>query len=355
MERTRGSGMDLGECRSAAPWRRRAAAGAILLELGVACAAPAFAGLSGEAGQNTPVDESLGETAKGHGSISLGYSNTLASGLIIDSHGNSIDSSDDTRIRALFLDAEYYFADDWSVRAGIPFGSNKYSGNDPHCPTNAPPACARDGEPILSPPHPESQFLDDGRYHGALQDWYVGMDWHRKFHDDYFLTAGVSYTQPSHDYTFFSNAAVGQHLRRVEVDAEIAHQFQFTNWYYRAGLGFDKQQHTLGIDTDYVRADAELGYFVNPELSLRVFADGKLLSHGLPADRWAHLAGPDFTNVYYYEHDKILEHNYVGAGLGFDYRLDDKYVLSGGVQTLVWGQTVFDFRYALETRLTRSF
>ena len=353
MERTRGSGMDLGECRSAAPWRRRAAAGAILLELGVACAAPAFAGLSGEAGQNTPVDESLGETAKGHGSISLGYSNTLASGLIIDSHGNSIDSSDDTRIRALFLDAEYYFADDWSVRAGIPFGSNKYSGNDPHCPTNAPPACARDGEPILSPPHPESQFLDDGRYHGALQDWYVGMDWHRKFHDDYFLTAGVSYTQPSHDYTFFSNAAVGQHLRRVEVDAEIAHQFQFTNWYYRIGLGHAFVQRTLNVDVDYNRLDAELGYFVNPRLSVRAFVSGKD-GHGLSVQQGGTLYG-DFTGIYWYTHDKTAEHNYLGAGFGFDYRFGDKYTFSSSVQKLVWGETVFDFRYGFEARLTRSF
>ena len=319
--------------------------------LGVACAQSQ----TDASDRNTPIDQSLSEHAKGHGDISIAWQQSLANGLLGHNKSDRQDVGDEVRSRGLELDFDYYFADNWSLTGGIPFIDNRYRGTDPHCPTTAPPVCAADGEPVLNPQHPESQFLDDGNYHGALQNWDLGVAWHRKFHYDYYLTAALTYYHPSHDYTFFANAAVGQDLSRIELAAELAHQFQFTNWYYRAGLGFDKQQHTLGIDTDYVRADAELGYFVNPELSLRVFADGKLLSHGLPADRWAHLAGPDFTNVYYYEHDKILEHNYVGAGLGFDYRLDDKYVLSGGVQTLVWGQTVFDFRYALETRLTRSF
>jgi hypothetical protein len=43
------------------------------------------------------------------------------------------------------------------------------------------------------------------------------------------------------------------------------------------------------------------------------------------------------------------------ARRGFDYALDPRDTLSAGVQREIWGESVFDFKYALEMRLTRIF
>jgi hypothetical protein len=41
--------------------------------------------------------------------------------------------------------------------------------------------------------------------------------------------------------------------------------------------------------------------------------------------------------------------------LGFDYDFGNRYTGTAAIQREFWGETVFDFKYALEMRLTRSF
>ena len=48
-------------------------------------------------------------------------------------------------------------------------------------------------------------------------------------------------------------------------------------------------------------------------------------------------------------------HNYAALGVGVDYRFGDDYTLSSSIQKLIWGETIFNFRYSAEVRLTRAF
>lgn len=295
-----------------------------------------------------PPSDTLGETAKGHGAISISYLNTYVNGFYVDS--NTKIPTGAVRSQGVALDLDYNFAEDWSAHLGIPFLSNRYDGPAPHCPTNTPPQCA--GAPVLNPQHPESQFLDDGNTHGTWQDWTLGAAYHTHI-GDYLITPSITATIPSHGYVFFANAAVAQDIWQLEFAATLAHQFAFTNLYYSLGYGYVFTERNLGTSVSHNRWDLELGYFVSEKLSLRTFTTGRV-GHGYTA---AHLLPitDGQTNAYWYHHDQISEHNYAGVGLGLDYQFADNYTLSTSIQRLIWGETVFDFKYAFEARLIKQF
>lgn len=345
--------MSAGRARRRITGRRRsnrALAGTAAL-VALAC----FAGLAAAADATYPSagpDTSFGaleaDSPQGHGSFTIGFTNSLGDGLRI-SDGN-IAHNGHTRIRSLNLGVDYNLTDHWTVHAGIPFVSNRYQGPAPHCPTTAPPQCANGHG--LDPPHPESQFLDDGRFHGNWQDWSLGVAYSKAV-AGYFLTPSLTVYLPSHDYAFFANAAVGQRLWKVEPAIELAHQFDFTNIYYRIQYGYVVAERTLGTSVNHHRFNVELGYFINPDLSLRVFTLGKIGNGYKVKDLVPQTQG--FTNELWYVHDRVSAHNYAAAGLGADYRLNDRYTLSASAHRLYWGQTVFDFQYTYDLRLIRSF
>jgi hypothetical protein len=295
----------------------------------------------------TPASDDFQETGRGHGSISVAYLNTYVNGFHID---NSTELPLVFHSQGIALDFEYFVADTWSLHVGLPYIDNRYNGV-PHCPTTAPPQCAN--VPALNPQHPESAFHDDNQYHGAWQDWTLGTAWHTHI-NDYFIVPSLTAIVPSHDYPFFTNAAVGQRLKQLMLATTLAHQFAFTNFYYKVGYAYVISEHVLGIDTGYQRFDGELGWFVNEKFSVRGFLTGRI-GNGISAAELSPTLTAGATNAYWYHHDQIARHNYRGIGVGFDYALSGRYTFSAGVQHAIYGNTVYDFKYALETRLTRSF
>lgn len=296
-----------------------------------------------------PIDQSLGETAKGHGAFSIAYLQSYVDGLRISD--SVIARNGKTHSHTIEFDFDWFFADHWSLHVGLPYISNKYEGPAPHCPTSTPAPCK--AVPALNPQHPESRFLDDGEYHATFQDFNLGVAWHTTVAETYLLTPALNVYLPSHDYTFFANAAVGQRLWKVEPSLELAHQFDFSNVYYRIQYGYVLTESTLGTNVNHHRLYLELGWFLNERLSIRGFAAGKK-GNGYVAGTLVPLT-QGFTNELWYHHDQISKHNYGALGAGLDYRLGERYTLSASVQRLVWGQTVFNFRYAGEVRLSREF
>jgi hypothetical protein len=334
--------------RNATSTRRgRWAAGLLLSACGVASTpahaqvAPPAAPLSIEPGLS--IDPDPAETSKGHGSVSIGYQNTYVNGQFLPVPGGKAPIGY-VRVQSVSFDVNYFFADRWSAQLGIPYVEGRYRGPAPHCITTAPPQCQ--GQVVPTQPHPQSRFLDDGSYHGAWQDWNVGVAYHGNI-DDYLLTPTVIAYLPSHDYTFFANSAVGQDVRKLELALDLAHQLELSNFYYRARAGHVFAEKTLGQSIDYNKLDLELGYFIDERWTAKVFGSGKK-GHGFTG-RY------DQTTEEWYRHDQRAKHNYVNVGAGLDLHTGDKYTVSATVQRLVWGEFVFDFKYSLDLHLTREF
>lgn len=293
--------------------------------------------------------QSLQEGSKGHGTFSVELASTLVNGF----RKTDSELEPDLVVRGFNaqFSLDYFLTDHWSVSVGIPYVMNKYVGPpDAHCPTATFPRCA--GFPVLKNPRPKDQFLDDGNYHSDWQDWDFGTAWHTRVGDT-LLTPALAVTIPSHSYTFFQNAAVGQRIWRVEPSITVAHQFQFTNLYYQLYYGYAIQQRHLGVNTNYHHLYGELGYFLNPKLAVRLFAVGKF-GGGLQAGQIGPLT-QGLTSDYWYRHDQINTHQYAGIGTGVDWQFSDHYGLSASVQKLLWGRSIFNFRYIAEVRLTRNF
>jgi hypothetical protein len=315
----------------------------LLLALNFALAASAWSREPAAAEDASASDE---ESMRGHGSISIGYQSTLVNGFL--KHDGTPRPIGTVRINSINLNAEYFLADRWAVTAGLPFIQSRYLGPAPHCPTREPAACRNPDVRVPSPEHPESRFLDDGNRHGSWQDWNLGFAWHAQV-GSYSLTPAISVLIPSHDYPFFAQSAVGQQLVKLAVGVELAHQFDFTNVYYRAALHHVFAEKTLGISIDHNKLDVELGWFINADVSLKTFATWKR-GKGITTDD-PRLADSET----YYHHDQIASHEYFNIGLGMDYRIDDRHTLSTSAQTLHWGQSVYNLQYSFDVQLTRSF
>jgi hypothetical protein len=283
------------------------------------------------------------ETAKGHGTVSIGYQNTYINGMFLPVPGGKAPIGT-IRVQSMSFDLDYFVADRWSVHLGIPFIASRYRGSAPHCIRTDPAPCQ--GAVVPLQPHPESKFLDDGSYHGTWQDWHLGLAHHANV-NDYLLTPSISLQVPSHRYTFFGQSAPGQGLWKVELAMEVAHQLDMSNLYYRVRVGHVFAEKTLGQSIDHDKLDLELGYFLNDTWTVKAFAVGKK-GKGYPG-------AYDRTTELWYHHDQRAKHNYASLGGGFDYHVDDKYTVSATVQRLVWGQFVFDFRYSVDVRLIREF
>lgn len=283
------------------------------------------------------------ETAKGHGTVSVGYQHTYINGMFQPVPGGKIELGS-IRVQSMSFNLDYFVADRWSVHLGIPFVESRYRGGFPHCVRTDPPQCRNAVVPLQ--PHPESKFLDDGKYHGTWQDWHIGLAHHANL-NDYLLTPTISVQVPSHRYTFFSQSAPGQGLWKVELAMDVAHQLHMSNLYYRVRFGHVFAEKTLGQSIDHNKLDLELGYFLDDIWTVKAFAVGK--------KGRGYTGAYDRTTELWYHHDQRAQHNYASLGTGFDYHVNDKYTLSATVQRLVWGQFVFDFKYSIDVRLSRHF
>src|SRR5262249_2089456 len=166
-------------------------------------------------------------------------------------------------------------------------------------------------------------FVDDGNYHGTWQDITLGAS--RRFDlNGYIFTPSATAIIPSHDYPFFGLATVGQRLHQLVLGATLAHQLDFTNFYYKLDYGYAFSQHVLGVNTGYQRYDGELGWFVNEKFSVRGFLTGRsgfgLTARGAPP--------PGFDP---YFKAQTAQHDYRALGFGFDYDFGNRYLLSSSV------------------------
>lgn len=290
----------------------------------------------------------------GHGEISIDYFDSYASDFLLRSN---LKLSSVTHIpfgavhlQGTGLDASYNLNNDWTISGGIRYFTGRYDGPLVNCPTTAPPQCAH--APVQTPPQPQAPFIDDGRYHGAWQDWHFGIAWHKNI-EGYIITPSATAYIPTHDYPTYGNAVVGQDLRQLLLAIQLQHQFDFTDFYYSVDYGYALSQHVLNVDTGYQRADLEVGWFATPKLKLDVFLTGRA-GFGLRAPPGS--PGPgDPVDEGWFERQRITQHDYRAGGVGFKYDIGDRYSVSADVQHEYWGDSVYNFKYAVEAYVTRSF
>ncbi len=307
------------------------------------------AGSSEAAGDDWWPDASSQPMA-GHGHVSLGLQGGHTEGLV-NSTGGRFNEALATEVRSISLGIEYWLAEDWSVYAALPFIS-KRALHDP----------GLHDQSRLLVPHPESAFLDDGKYHSAWQDWQLGLTHHVAL-GALHIASHVVLTYPSHDYTFFASAPVGQHLRKLRVGVDVAQRFGQSNLHYSLGYSYEfveriddilvrgVQYGNINTDNQYLRAS--LRYDCSPTLSVRAFANRRTGNGLVNSDVRA--IDPGLTSELWYQHDRLLQYNYAIAGMGSTWHVSEQWSLSASAATMVWVRVNHDMKYAYELQVLRRF
>jgi hypothetical protein len=239
---------------------------------------------------------------------------------------------------ALDFEFNQAFREKWMLTVGLPFITKRYEGSAPHRPEN------------IVPPVTDSEFLDDGDFHSDFQDLRIGIRYLAK--DGPVIVEPFAFLgMPSNDYTFFAQAAVGANLQRLELGVDLTYQPPFKRFFFRFSPGYEFVEETLGYNVDHWRLDAEVGYFVNAAIDVRLFVSGRD-GNGLGAIDFPPSSQNDER---WYHHDQIVRHNYLNAGLGVDWALNERNRLTTALLRMVHAEDVHALQYAVSASVSRSF
>ena len=272
----------------------------------------------------------------GHGHVAVSYQFIHVDGFE-GSNGTIPIGTVDTH--ALNLELEYFLTDRWTVGAGIPFIRERYLGDFPHDPL------------ALDPPRPDVENVDEGDWNQDFQDFHLSVRYLAKatgrLRIEPYLVAGF----PSNDYPFFGHAAIGQNLWRVEPGSSFLYIPPLSDAYYRLDVGYAFVEETLGVNIDHWNIRAEAGYFFNQYLSGRVFllhkdGDGLVFPDDFPPPR---------TDELWYQHDRMIKHNFTNVGIGLDWSMQDRYSLSSSVLTMARAEQVHKVDYAFTIGVSFAF
>jgi hypothetical protein len=276
------------------------------------------------------------ESRAGHGHVSATYQYINVDGFQ-SSIGKLPIGSVDTH--SLNLEVDYYLNDRITLLAGIPFVRKRYQGPGQHNPL------------LLAPPRPEIENVDQGNWNTDFQDFHLGIQYLAFDSPTWRIQPYAFLGVPSNDYPFFGHAAVGQQVLKFDVGSSVSWYPPISDAYYRLNLGYVFVEKTLGVNINHWLVGAEAGYFFSPRITGRVFVLLKR-GHGLTFP-------DDFplprTDERWYQHDRMVKHNYMNVGLGLDWSLNEKYRLTTSLLTMTWAQQVHVMRYAVNVGITRSF
>lgn len=283
------------------------------------------------------------ERASGHGQVFIGYQIAHTEGLVNQDGVHIAFDGFATDVNNLNLGVDYWLGENWSVHAFLPF-IRKRSVNDP----------GSHNLNSLAVPHPESRYIDDGQYHATWQDWSLGVEYHAWL--GAFEVAPHFYvTYPSHDYTFFAAAAVGQNLKKASLGADVSQRVGRSNFHYSLGYSYEFVERVFDINTDKQHFRLSAWYDFSPQLSARVFANGRKGKGLTNADINRVDPGPNRTSELWYQHDRLLTYDYAIAGIGSIWRFNERWAVSASAASMVWVRVNYDLKYAYELQLFRSF
>ncbi len=271
----------------------------------------------------------------GHGHFSVGFQV-----IRVDGFRNSVAVSPIGTVdtQSLNFEVEYYLTDRVTVSAGIPYVKKRYNGSGQHDPL------------ALDPPRPYIENVDALDWNTDFQDFHFGVRYLAK-QGPVMIEPYAYLGVPSHDYPFFGHSAVGQQLLKFDVGTTIAWSPGLSNAYYKADIGYVFVEETLGVNIDHWLINGEVGYFFERGLTGRLFAQLKK-GHGLTF--------PDSFDVprtgeQWYQHDRLVKHNYANAGIGINWAINNEYELHVAAMTMIWEEQVHIMEYTFGIGLSRSF
>ena len=254
---------------------------------------------------------------KGEGSVSVMFQDTG-----VTYHFLPTTPVDRGHIRgeSLFVDVTYGLTDKVAVSIGLPWIASKYTGLTPH--------------PLVDSSGPIPVFygansLDDGTYHGTLQDFRFDVRYNVTTRG-LALTPFVGSIVPSHNYTYFAHAAPGRDLHELQVGVSAAKLLDALapGLFVQSRYAYGFTEKALDISHNRSTMDLEVGYFLTPKLRLLGLGAAQLTHGGVDLSLNSRV---DLGPLLWSHHDQIDRVNYLNLGGGVAYTLTEKIDVFGSL------------------------
>lgn len=249
-----------------------------------------------------------------------------------------------TTSHALVLSGVYSINDRWKLYASIPYVRRRHSGEGPGAHTFVE---FDQFEP------PDMRIIDDGSFHGGLQDFTLGVQFAAVDGPSFSLSPYLSYGTPLTDYPFYGAAAIGKQLDELHIGAAMEFRPYFSDWLFQADVTYAISEKVLGVDLDYWLASVAAAYYVTPRFLPRVYIAAREAPNAVVGEYLDNVVGWD--SEFGWRHDQILKHSFINAGIGADYVISERYALSATFYKSIRSDNVYELDAAFTLGLTRNF
>lgn len=258
------------------------------------------------------------------------------------------------------LSGDYALSERWTVYAALPYVQKRFVAAGPDIAGTGP------GDPHdpnqdywVNFVPPDKRFHDDGNYHGGLQDLSIGVMYLAVDGPAWKVSPYIGYAFPASNYPFFAKAAIGKNLWTIPVGVNFSYTPYFSDWHFQGNLAYVFSEEPLNTNVDFTTVYASAGYWFKPNFSMNLFLSAKYLMGGLLIDfdfsdnPFIYPIGYDTEE--WWMHDRLLRHQSVNIGIGFDYFLNENYQLSGSYFKSTLSDQTVEIDRAFTLSLTRFF
>jgi hypothetical protein len=226
--------------------------------------------------------------------------------------GSRVDAGHVTLL-GLVDSVDFGVTDKLAATISFPVGMGLYNGETPH----------------LLP-------IDDGNFHGSLQDLGLGLRYNIASRPVMF-TPFVLASFPMVRYEHFAHSAVGADAWEVRMGFTVGHRFEtrLRNAYYQIQYSYSIGEEFMEIRPNRNRFNGEFGYFFTPRLAIRGLAMSQVMTEGLDIPNDYPIRTAD--NPLWRQHDRISRVDFFMIGGGVSYGLTRNLDIFGSVLTMPWG------------------
>jgi hypothetical protein len=263
--------------------------------------------------------------AKGEGSVSVLFSNTLSTKHYLPNVAYDRGHID---ANTMLFDVTYGLTDRMAVTVGLPTVTSRYRGNFPHRPIT----------------------LDDGNWHTSAQDFRFNLRYN-VVRGTVQITPFVGSEIPATDYQYFAHAAPGRQLKEGLAGVSIGRLFAELGLVVQGQYAINISQSALDFARRYSTASFESAYFVTPRLRVIGTTSGRIGHTGIDLPVNGALLPPD----QFLHHDQISRESFFNVGAGAAVTLTESTDLFFGYTRTLTGRNTHATDRGLSLGLSWSF
>lgn len=275
---------------------------------------------------------------KGQGTVSLLYQYGFDRYHAM-SQGEAVDRGH-TFLQALLVDVDYSLTDRLAVRLALPFIEGRYSGLEPH---------------LLVRGRPDTVVaLDDGRYHGGLQDVRFDVRYNVS-RTTLMVTPFFQIGLPSHSYTTLGHAAVGTAQREYRAGVNLGRQLNpwLPRAYVQGRYAFGMVQEIAHVVPKRSYAEFQFGYVLSRRVSVQASTVWNHSHNGIDFINGSFPS--DLTDAQYLNHDRISRLRLLDVGASLSYSINRKVNFFVGWGHSITGANTHLRALVLTAGVTKSF